>query len=148
MTEGDVLKKRIKSFRLRMWIRKGRPFSTRRHVWVAMLATAGAAAAGYGLVQAAAPAWARKGGPCHPVTEQVSAIKVTLNKSRTLCFSDSFSTAVIGAPEIADVLPMTDSMLYVQGKKVGATNISVFDQQRRVMRAADVIIVSQRCDRC
>ena len=82
-----------------------------------MLATAATAAAAFGLVQAAAPAWARKAGPCHAVTEQVSAMKVTLNKSRTLCFSDPFSTAVIGAPEIADVLPMTDSMLYVQGKK-------------------------------
>ena len=138
MTEGGVLKKRIKSFRLRMWVRKGWPFSTRRQVWVAMLATAGAAAAGYGLVQASSPAWARKGGPCHPVTEQVSSIKVTLNKSRTLCFSDPFSTAVIGAPEIADVLPMTDSMLYVQGKKVGATNISVFDQQRRLVSVIDL----------
>ena len=92
----------------------------------------------FGLVQAAAPAWARKSGPCHPVTEQVSALKVTLNKSRTLCFSDPFSTAVIGAPEIADVLPMTDSMLYVQGKKVGATNISVFDQQRRLVSVIDL----------
>ena len=72
------------------------------------------------------------------VTEQVSALKVTLNKSRTLCFSDPFSTAVIGAPEIADVLPMTDSMLYVQGKKVGATNISVFDQQRRLVSVVDL----------
>ena len=65
-------------------------------------------------------------------------MKVTLNKSRTLCFSDPFSTAVIGAPEIADVLPMTDSMLYVQGKKVGATNISVFDQQRRLVSVIDL----------
>ena len=103
-----------------------------------MLAKAGAALAAFGLVQAAAPAWARKAGPCHPVTEQVSAMKVTLNKSRTLCFSDPFSTAVIGAPEIADVLPMTDSMLYVQGKKVGATNISVFDQQRRLVSVIDL----------
>src|SRR5277367_505329 len=138
MTEGGVLKKRIKSFRPRMWVRKGRTAAPRRLVWVAMLATAGAAAAGFGLVPATAPAWAHKSGPCHAVTEQVSAIKVTLNKSRTLCFSDPFSTAVIGAPEIADVLPMTESMLYVQGKKVGATNISVFDQQRRLVSVIDL----------
>ena len=68
----------------------------------------------------------------------MSALKVTLNKSRTLCFSAPFSTAVIGAPEIADVLPMTESMLYVQGKKVGATNISVFDQQRRLASVIDL----------
>ena len=134
MTEGGVLKQRTKSSHPGLWVRKGRTTAARRPVWVAMLATAAA----FALVQAAAPAWARKSGPCHPVTEQVSTIKVTLNKSRTLCFSDPFSTAVIGAPEIADVLPMTDSMLYVQGKKVGATNISVFDQQRRLVSVIDL----------
>jgi pilus assembly protein CpaC len=135
MTEGGVLKQRTKSSHPRLWVRKGRTAATRRAVCVAMFATAAA----FALVQAAAPAWAaRKAGPCHAVTEQVSAIKVTLNKSRTLCFSDPFSTAVIGAPEIADVLPMTDSMLYVQGKKVGATNISIFDQQRRLVSVIDL----------
>lgn len=138
MTEFGTPKERTKPFHPRLWVRKRRTAATRRLVWVAMLATAGAAAAAFSLVQDAAPAWARKAGPCHPVTEQVSAMKVTLNKSRTLCFSDPFSTAVIGAPEIADVLPMTDSMLYVQGKKVGATNISVFDQQRRLVSVIDL----------
>jgi pilus assembly protein CpaC len=129
MTEGCVLKQRTQA----LPARSGR-IALRHLIWVAMLATAGAA----GTVQAVAPAWARKSGPCHAVTEQVSAMKVTLNKSRTLCFSDPFSTAVIGAPEIADVLPMTDSMLYVQGKKVGATNISVFNQQRRLVSVIDL----------
>jgi pilus assembly protein CpaC len=107
---------------------------------VAMLASAGFAAAGLGLLQATTPASALKASPCHAVKEQVSALKVTLNKSRTLCFPDPFSTAVVGAPEIADVLPMTESMLYVQGKKVGATNISVFDQQRRLVSVIDLDI--------
>jgi Flp pilus assembly secretin CpaC len=53
-------------------------------------------------------------------------------------FSTPFSTAVIGAPEIADVLPTTEPMLYVQGKKIGATNISVFDQQRRLVSVIDL----------
>jgi pilus assembly protein CpaC len=133
MTEGGVLKQRTQ-----FSPRTGRIALRHPHLWVAMLAKAGAAIAAFGLVQAAAPAWALKASPCHPVTEQVSAMKVTLNKSRTLCFPDPFSTAVIGAPEIADLLPMTDSMLYVQGKKVGATNISVFDQQRRLVSVIDL----------
>ncbi|HZZ23749.1 MAG TPA: type II and III secretion system protein family protein [Roseiarcus sp.] len=138
MTEGGVSKKEGNSFRPRMRVREGLAASSQRRVWVAMLATVGAAAAGFGLVQASGPAWSQKGGPCHAVREQVSDLKVTLNKARTLCFSAPFSTAVIGAPEIADVLPMTDSMLYVQGKKVGATNISVFDQQRRLVSVIDL----------
>jgi len=27
-----------------------------------------------------------------------------------------------------DALPMSDRVLYIQGKKVGTTNVSVFDQ--------------------
>ena len=103
MTERRVLATRIRSSLLRMGGQKARAASTRRQFWVTMLATASAAAAVFGLVQASAPAWAAlKGSPCHQVREQVSALKVTLNKSRTLCFPDPFSTAVIGAPEIAD----------------------------------------------
>jgi pilus assembly protein CpaC len=138
MTERRVSEKRMRSFPPRMGIQKARSASTRRQLWVAMLATAGAAAAGFGLLQPTTQAWALKANPCHPVREQVSALKVTLNKSRTLCFPDPFSTAVIGAPEIADLLPMTESMLYVQGKKIGATNISVFDQQRRLVSVIDL----------
>ena len=111
MTERRMSKKQAKPFRPQMLARKRRVASMRRRVWMAMLTAAGAAAAAFGLLQASSPAWAQKGGPCHPVREQVSALKVTLNKSRTLCFSAPFSTAVIGAPEIADVLPMTESML-------------------------------------
>ena len=100
MTERRVSEKPTRPFRPRIWVRKERAASTPRQLWVAVLAIAGAAAAGFGLVKASAPAWAAlKGSPCHQVREQVSALKVTLNKSRTLCFPDPFSTAVIGAPE-------------------------------------------------
>jgi pilus assembly protein CpaC len=105
---------------------------------IGILRATAAAAIGFGLLSAANPALAEKGGPCHSIRQQVSDVRVTLYKSRTLCFSGPFSTAVIGAPEIADVLPITDSMLYVQGKKVGATNISVFDQQRRLVSVIDL----------
>ena len=103
-----------------------------------ILRAVGVAAICLGPLSSAGPALAQKGSPCHSIRQQVSDVKVTLYKSRTLCFSGPFSTAVIGAPEIADVLPITDSMLYVQGKKVGATNISVFDQQRRLVSVIDL----------
>ncbi len=68
----------------------------------------------------------------------VRHITVTLNKSKTLTFKSPFTTAVIGSPEIADLLPMTDRTLYVQGKKVGTTNISVFDADKRLVAVLDL----------
>ena len=34
---------------------------------------------------------------------------------------------MVGDPEIADVMPLTDQTLYVLGKKIGTTNVSVYD---------------------
>ncbi len=68
----------------------------------------------------------------------VRHVTVTLNKSKTLTFKSPFSTAVIGSPELADLLPMTDHTLYVQGKKVGTTNISVFDAGKHMVAVVDI----------
>src|SRR5260370_21636062 len=41
-------------------------------------------------------------------TRPVRHVSVTLFKSRTLRIEKPFATAIIGAPEIADILPMSD----------------------------------------
>src|SRR5947207_8634011 len=68
----------------------------------------------------------------------VRHIAVILNKSRTLRFDKPFASAVVGAPEIVDAVPMSDRALYIQGKKVGTTNISVFDQSMKLIGVLDV----------
>jgi pilus assembly protein CpaC len=68
----------------------------------------------------------------------VRHIVVTLYKSRTLRLDKPFASAVVGSPDIVDALPMSDRALYIQGKKVGTTNISVFDQQMRMVGVLDV----------
>jgi pilus assembly protein CpaC len=69
------------------------------------------------------------------------ALVVTLYKSRTIHFDYPFATAVIGSPDIADVLPMTDRGLYIQGKKVGTTNVSLFDQDQNLVNVVDLEVV-------
>jgi len=68
----------------------------------------------------------------------VRHIVVTLNKSRTLRFDKPFASAVVGAPDIMDALPMSDRVLYIQGKKVGTTDVSVFDQSMKLIGVLDV----------
>ena len=70
--------------------------------------------------------------------ESVRHVVVTINKSRTFVISRSFSSAVVGSPEIADAIPMTDRTLYIQGKKVGTTNVTVFDESMRLIGVLDV----------
>src|SRR5215475_7552840 len=94
-------------------------------------------------------AWALLGvgpGPlphaqAQPQNEESGAVRhivVTVNKSRTLRFDNAFASAVVGAPDIVDALPMSDRVLYIQGKKVGTTNVSVFAQDMKLIGVVDV----------
>jgi pilus assembly protein CpaC len=85
-------------------------------------------------------AWSQTAG-VEELGSPVHHVVVTLHKSRTLKIDRPFSTTVIGSPEIADVLPMTDTTFYVQGKRVGTTNISVFDWERHLLAVIDLEVI-------
>src|SRR5215467_708337 len=70
--------------------------------------------------------------------DQVRHVVITVYKSKTFRLDQPFTTAVVGSPDIVDALPMSDRSLYVQGKKVGTTNVSVFDSMMRLMGVLDV----------
>src|ERR1700730_14022270 len=83
-------------------------------------------------------------GPLHHAQAQIEDsgpvrhIVVTVNKSRTLRLERPFASAVVGSADIVDALPMSDRTLYIQGKKVGTTNVSVFDQGMQLIGVIDV----------
>ena len=70
--------------------------------------------------------------------QAVPHIVITLHKSITLPMSQPYSSAVVGSPEIADAMPMTDRTLYIQGKSIGITNISIYDENMRLIKVVDV----------
>ena len=47
---------------------------------------------------------------------------------------------MIGNEEIADVLPMTNQSLYVLGKKMGTTSLTVYDTNNRVISVIDIAV--------
>ena len=65
-------------------------------------------------------------------------VAVARFKSRTLQLVRPFASAVVGNPDIADVLPMSERVIYIQGKKVGATNVSVFDKDKNLISVIDL----------
>lgn len=69
---------------------------------------------------------------------EVRHIVVTVRKSRTVRVDWPFVSAIVGSTEIADVLPMTDHVLYIQGKKIGTTNVSIFDKDKRLVGVIDI----------
>jgi pilus assembly protein CpaC len=68
----------------------------------------------------------------------VRRIVITVNKSQVVSFPQPFKTASIASTDIADVTPLTDRSLYIQGKKIGATSISIFDQNTQLMALLDL----------
>jgi len=68
----------------------------------------------------------------------VKRVVVTIHKSRTFNVQRSFVRAIPGAADIADVLPLSDRSIYVQGKKVGTTNVSLVDADGRLIGILDL----------
>ena len=68
----------------------------------------------------------------------VQHIVLTLHKSRTLALPQPFASVVVGSPELVDALPMSDNRLYIQGKRIGTTNVSVFNQSMQLAGVIDI----------
>lgn len=62
----------------------------------------------------------------------VQRVTVAVNKSISFEAKQPFTRAVVGAVEYADVLPLSNQSFYIQGKKIGTTNISLYDDTRLV----------------
>lgn len=70
----------------------------------------------------------------------VQHVIVTVNKSRTINVERAFTRAIVGAAEFADVLPLSDRSIYIQGKKVGTTNVSLVDADGQLLGVLDLEI--------
>jgi pilus assembly protein CpaC len=71
----------------------------------------------------------------------IQYVIVTVNKSRTIEVERPFTRALVGAAEFADVLPLNDRSVYIQGKKVGTTNISLLDAEGQLVKVIDLEIM-------
>ncbi|MFC7536358.1 type II and III secretion system protein family protein [Sphingomonas sp. GCM10030256] len=91
------------------------------------------------------------GLPLTPALAQVSAVSetdgvhagelnVAVNKSQVVRVDRPYSKALIGNPEIADVLPLTDQSIYVLGKKTGMTSLTLYDRRNALIAVMDVAV--------
>ncbi len=69
-----------------------------------------------------------------------AVMSVPINKSQTLRVDRAIGRAVIGNSEIADVLPVSLSSVYVLGKTIGSTNLSLFDRKGDLIAVVDVVV--------
>lgn len=103
-----------------------------KHIRIAALGAAAAAA-----LAAAQPAAAQV-----QLASGVDAgeLSVPVNKSQVIRADRPYAKALIGNPEIADIVPISDTSVYVLGKKVGTTSLTLYDRSNRLIAVVDVVV--------
>jgi len=96
-----------------------------------------AAAVGAAALAAATPALAQVS-----IAEGVHAgeLDVPVNKSQVLRTDRPYAKALIGSQEIADIIPISGTSLYVLGKKAGTTSLTIYDRSNRLIAVLDVVV--------
>jgi pilus assembly protein CpaC len=69
-----------------------------------------------------------------------AVMTVPVNKSQTLRVERPLSKAVVGNADIADVVPVSLSTVYILGKAIGSTNVSLFDRKGALIAVVDVVV--------
>ncbi len=69
---------------------------------------------------------------------RTQSIKVPMHKSEDVHTNSPFVDITVGDPEIADVHPLTDQALSILGKKIGATRVSIYGENKKLVGVFDV----------
>lgn len=67
-------------------------------------------------------------------------LDVPVNKSQVVRADRPYSKALIGNPDIADIVPISDTSVYVLGKKTGTTSLTLYDRANRLIAVVDVTV--------
>lgn len=87
----------------------------------------------------AAPAPARAASPLiNAGNARFSMVTVSVNKSRRLRINGDYGEVVVGNPDIADARPLTSNTIYLLGKEVGTTNLTIYDKNKYLIGVIDV----------
>jgi pilus assembly protein CpaC len=67
-----------------------------------------------------------------------SSINVPIGKSQNVRTDGGFVDILVGDPDTADVMPLTDRSLAILGKKIGTTRVSLYGEGKRLVGVFDV----------
>ena len=87
-----------------------------------------------------APAAAQVGSISVADGVHAGEVAVPVNKSQVIRSDRPYARALIGNPEIADVLPLSNTSLYVLGKKAGTTSLTLYDRGSNLIAVVDVVV--------
>jgi len=65
---------------------------------------------------------------------------VAVNKSQILKVDQPFSDLLVGNDKIADVIPLTNRTVYILGKQLGTTSLSVYGKGKSLLAIVDLVV--------
>jgi pilus assembly protein CpaC len=72
--------------------------------------------------------------------QRAGELLVPINKSRVIEVDRGFAEVSIGNPEIADVVPLTQRSLYLFGRSLGSTSLTITDARGAVVAVVDIVV--------
>ena len=67
-------------------------------------------------------------------------VEIPVNKSQVVTADVPIDRAMIGNDEVADILPVSDRSVYVLGKKIGTTSLTLYDRSNQVIAVMDIAV--------
>ncbi len=67
-----------------------------------------------------------------------AVVRIPVGKSESVRTDTSFADIVVGDPEIADAVPLTDRSLSVLAKKIGTTRVSIYAEGKKLVGVFDI----------
>lgn len=77
-------------------------------------------------------------GPSAAYNGRISRASIVAKKSQVVDVDRPYETALVAEAEIADVVPLSDHSVYVLGKKVGATRITIVGKDQKIIQIIEV----------
>ncbi|MCK5090111.1 MAG: pilus assembly protein N-terminal domain-containing protein, partial [Hyphomicrobiaceae bacterium] len=68
----------------------------------------------------------------------ISHIRLTIDKSETFRADTPVAEALIANASIADVVPLTDHSIYVIGKEIGMTRLTLLDTDKQLLGVVEI----------
>ena len=67
-------------------------------------------------------------------------VEIPVNKSQVVTADVPIDRAMIGNDEVADILPVSDRSVYVLGKQIGTTSLTLYDRSNQVIAVMDIAV--------
>lgn len=76
--------------------------------------------------------------PQRPI--EALGIEVAVNKSQVLHVDRPFTDLAVGESKVADVIALTNQSIYVLGKAIGSTSLSIYGQNHQLIATINVVV--------